>query len=85
MRIHYTPSFLRKMKKLEKSLREEAFDKIKLFEQDPQSYLLKTHKLHGKLDGRYSFSVNYQTRIIFIYINTQEVAFLGVGNHDMYK
>ena len=85
MNIAYTPQFLRMLRKLELSLQEEAIEKIELFENDPTHSHLKAHKLKGKLKNRYSFSVNYQTRIVYIYLSKNEVAFLAIGDHDVYK
>jgi addiction module RelE/StbE family toxin len=85
MNIAYTPQFLRMLRKLELSLQEEAIEKIELFENDPTHSQLKAHKLKGKLKNRYSFSVNYQTRIIYTYLSKNEVAFLAIGDHDVYK
>ena len=85
MNIAYTPQFLRMLRKLERSLQEEVVEKIELFENDPTHSQLKAHKLKGKLKNRYSFSVNYQTRIIYIHLSKSEVAFLAIGDHDVYK
>ena len=86
MEVSYTPSFLRVFKTLPQALQEEAIEKIDLF-QDPKNHPgLKVHKLKGKLSGRYSFSVNYQTRIVFCYLNVKpkEALCLAIGDHDVY-
>ena len=85
MKVAYTPQFVRMFKKLEQALKEEAVEKIELFTQDSTHALLKAHKLKGKLKNRYSFSANYQTRIIYTPISKSEVAFLAIGDHDVYK
>lgn len=85
MDIAYTPQFLRMLRKLELALQEEAVEKIELFEKDPTHTQLKAHKLKGKLKNRYSFSVNYQTRIVYTPLSKTEVAFLAIGDHDVYK
>ena len=85
MNIAYTPQFLRMLRKLERTLQEEAVEKIELFENDPTHSQLKAHKLKGKLKNRYSFSVNYQTRIIYMHLSKNEVAFLAIGDNDVYK
>lgn len=83
--IQFTPNFIRQLKKLPKALQQEAVEKIKLLEVDPQNNFLKTHKLKGKLKDRWSFSVNYKTRIVFQYTDKQNVVLLAVGDHDVYK
>ena len=85
MYIAYTPQFLRMFRKLEKTLQKEAIEKIELFEKDSTHLQLKAHKLKGKLKNRYSFSVNFQTRIVYTSISRTEVAFLAIGDHDVYK
>jgi mRNA-degrading endonuclease YafQ of YafQ-DinJ toxin-antitoxin module len=85
MNIAYTPQFVRMFRKLERALQEEAVEKIELFEENPNHLQLKAHKLKGKLKNRYSFSVNYQIRIIYTPISGDEVAFLAIGDHDIYK
>ena len=85
IKIIYAPSFGREFIKLGKHLQEEAFEKIKSF-QDPKNHKqLKVHKLHGHLKNRYSFTVNYQYRIVFNFLSKNEAVFLSVGDHDVYK
>lgn len=85
MKVSFAPPFFRQLKKLEKDLQEEVFEKIDLFEINPKNSLLKTHKLKGKLNKKFSFSVNYKTRIVFLYLSKEEIVLLAVGDHDVYK
>lgn len=84
MKIIYLPIFVRQYKKLEPNLQNEVGEKISLFQKDAFHPFLKTHKLKGRLKDRWSFSVNYQYRIVFIYLSNKEVAFLAVGDHSIY-
>lgn len=83
--IIYLPVFLKRFKKLEPDLREEVIEKIELFKDSQNHERLKVHKLQGVLAGRYSFSVNYKVRIVFTRVSNREVAFLDIGDHDIYK
>lgn len=83
--IFYTPGFLRQYNKLPRLLQEEVQQKIGLFKKDPHHSFLKTHKLKGKMRRYWSFSVNYDYRIVFEYDSKNTIALLSVGNHDMYK
>ncbi len=85
MFVKYTASFLKQYYKLKDPLKEEIKEKIELFKEDPDHPFLKTHKLKGRLKGCFSFSVNYEYRIIFQYLPKKEAVLLAVGNHDIYK
>lgn len=85
LEVLYTPNFVRQHKKLLPALQQEVKEKIALFKEDPTHTYLKTHKLQGKLKGFWSFSVNYEYRIIFEYDAKTTVALVAVGNHDIYQ
>ncbi|MEK7528600.1 MAG: type II toxin-antitoxin system mRNA interferase toxin, RelE/StbE family [Patescibacteria group bacterium] len=83
--VLYKPSFVRQYKKLPDALREEVKEKITLFKKEPDHQFLKTHKLKGPLKGFYSFSVNYEYRVVFEYESKKTAVLLAVGNHDVYR
>ncbi len=83
--VIYLPSFIRQYEKLDKALQDEVDDKIDLFINGFNNQSLKTHKLHGRLKDRWSFSVNYKVRIVFKYVSKKEAAFLAIGDHDIYN
>ena len=85
MIIRYKPSFVREFKKLPIELQEEALERIDLFKDVENHKKLKVHKLKGRLEDFYSFSVTYSHRIVFSYESKDEVVFLAVGDHDVYK
>lgn len=85
MKIALTSQFRRMFKKLEDSLQLEALEKISFLEADINLEQLHIHKLKGRLKDRYSFSVNYKTRIVFCYLSKDEVALLAIGSHDIYQ
>lgn len=85
MQVSYKPSFVRALKKLPPSLRQEVLEVIAVFRQDPFDPSLKTHKLQGKLRGRWSFSVNYRYRIVFRFEGSDHVHLLVIGDHDVYQ
>ncbi len=61
-------------------------ERINIFTKDPFDPRLKTHKLHGKFDGYFSFSINNKYRIIFYYAeNDKDVKFYTIGTHDIYE
>ncbi len=85
IKIGYRPAFVRRWKKLPLSLQTEARDKIELFKDSSNHKRLGVHKLHGRLKKYYSFSLNYEVRIIFEFQNKESVVFLDIDNHDVYQ
>lgn len=85
MNVKFSPSFIHAYKNLPKKLQQETKEKITLFENDPKHPFLRTHKLKGALEGRWSFSVNYKYRIVFLYQSRETAVLLIVGDHDVYK
>jgi len=55
-----------------------------MFRNNPFDTRLKTHKLHGKLKDLWSFSIDERYRVLFEF-DGDDVIFLDVGDHDMYK
>ena len=47
------------------------------FKTNPHDPRLKTHKLSGKLSELWSFSVDYDLRVIFHFVTEHRVLFLG--------
>lgn len=85
MEIIYLPKFLKTYKRLPLNIRVLAEKKEHIFRNNPYDPRLKTHILSGELNGRWSFSVNYQYRIVFRFEGSDKVIFLVVGTHDIYK
>jgi mRNA-degrading endonuclease YafQ of YafQ-DinJ toxin-antitoxin module len=83
--ISITPNFQRQFSKQEEDLKEEILEKLELLKNKLNHQTLKVHKLKGKLSGRYSFSVNYKIRIIFNFLDKDEIILLAVGDHDVYR
>ena len=83
--ILYTEKFTAQFERLPKKIQDEAYKKIELFIQNPKHASLKSHKLHGPLSGRFAFSVNHKTRVVFEYGEGGIIAFLKIGDHDIYR
>lgn len=56
-----------------------------LFKENCFNPRLKTHKLKGKLNGYWSFSITYSHRGLFEFLDGDSVAFIDVGDHSIYK
>jgi len=85
MEILYKGIFVRQLNKLTKDLQDEVLEKIEMFRNRKNHEPLKVHKLHGPFKDCYSFSVNYEYRIIFSYESRKEIVLLAIGKHDLYK
>lgn len=85
MEVSFSPNIVRELNALSVAAREEAIERIELFAEDPLRPSLKVHKLAGRLKGRFAFSVNYRTRIIFSYVGKPRRAYLHhIGGHEVY-
>ena len=84
MKVRFLPIFARYLNRLDSKLQQEAIEKIELFKEKRNHKQLKVHRLHERLARRYSFYVNYKTRIVFSYLSKNEVALLAIGNHAVY-
>lgn len=84
MDISYSPKFIKQYSRLSDEVKDMAEEKENIFKLDNFDSRLKTHKLHGRLNGYYSFSVNFKYRITFSYYNETRVRFDSIGTHDIY-
>lgn len=85
VKIGYSSSFKRAFKKnisKNNELEQKFWDRIKKFEENPFTPILKTHKLSGELEGSWSFSVEYDCRIIFRFLEDNKVLLIDIGSHD---
>lgn len=83
--VSFKPSFIKQAKRLEDGLFEKVLKKIELLKSQANHHHLKVHKLHGKLEDFYSFSVDYDLRIIFEFKGKGGIVLISIGGHDMYK
>lgn len=84
MKIYYRPRFEREYKKLPLSLQLLAEKRVALFQNNPYDSRLKTHKLHGDLEGFHAFWVDFHNRIMFDFVDEETVEFYSIGDHDIY-
>ena len=55
---------------------------MELFSGDPFTPRLRTHKLTGKLEGLWAFSVDFDCRVIFKFLSKNEILLIDIGGHD---
>ena len=63
-------------------LKKRFWTVMRLFSKNPFDRRLRTHKLTGKLEGLWSFSVAYDWRVIFRFLSKDEVLLIDIGSHD---
>ena len=85
MKIELSAKFRKAYKKLAVRKPEVAviaLEKILLFSQQPNNPVLKFHKLQGEYNGQYSFSVEYDIRIIVDLVDSDTAVLTMIGSHD---
>jgi mRNA interferase YafQ len=88
-KISWSPGFKRTYKQylLKQPHFQTKFSSvIRMLETDIWNPSIKTHKLHGNLEGLYSCSIDYYTRLVFdiIEMNSIEsiILLIDIGSHD---
>ena len=85
IKVSFSSSFRRAFKKRiqgNTKLESRFWVKLKVFTNNPFDPSLKTHKLSGKLRDLWSFSVEYDQRVLFYFTDEEKVVFIDIGNHD---
>ena len=85
MKVSFSSSFRRAFKKRVKGkveLESKFWSKLKIFIENPFDPSLKTHKLSGKLKNLWSFSLEYNERVLFYFTEDENAVFIDIGNHD---
>jgi len=83
--VSFSSSFRRAFKKRIKGnldLEARFWQKVEQFTIDPFDQSLKTHKLSGKLKELWSFSVEYDERVLFYFTEDGNAVFIDIGSHD---
>ena len=63
-------------------LKQRFWKTMELFSRNPFHPRLRTHKLSGKLEGLWAFTVAYDCRVVFKFLNGDEVLLVDVGGHE---
>ncbi|MBH8573768.1 type II toxin-antitoxin system YafQ family toxin [Nostocaceae cyanobacterium CENA369] len=85
LKVSFSSSFRRAFKKRVKGnvdLETRFWQKLEQFTIDPFEQSLKTHKLSGKLNKLWSFSLDYDERVLFYFTEDGNVVFVDIGSHD---
>ena len=82
---HSALYFEKKFEKLPRNIKKISVKKILLFENNPYHPSLNTHKLKGPLAGYWSFYINKNYRVLFRFLENNEVIYYDIDTHDIYK
>ena len=63
-------------------LKKKFWGKMESFLENPFIPQLRTHKLSGQLAGLWAFSIDDDCRIVFEFIDKDQVLLIDVGSHD---
>lgn len=85
MNIRISTKFKKSYRKLPESVKGKAKEKEKIFKINPFEARLETHKLHGKYQEYWAFTVVGQYRIMFAFVGSDKVDFINIGTHEIYK
>jgi mRNA-degrading endonuclease YafQ of YafQ-DinJ toxin-antitoxin module len=61
---------------------EKFWKRVEMFRHNPHDARLRTHKLSGDLQDYWSFSVEYDVRIVFQFVAKNRAVFQDIGRHD---
>jgi len=82
--IAFSSSFKRAFKKNvagNASLETRFWERVELFKNNPFDPKLRTHKLSGKLKDLWSFSIEYDLRVVFSFAGQGRAIFVDIGGH----
>ena len=82
--VVFSSSFKRAFKKISKNkiIEKKFWEKLEVFIEDPFDKSLRTHKLSGKLQGLWSYTVGYDLRVIFYFKDKTHAVFIDIGTHS---
>lgn len=63
-------------------LKKKFVETIEIFVENPFHPALRTHKLSGRLKGLWAFSIDYDCRVIFKFMDDGSALLIDIGTHD---
>ena len=83
--ISFSTSFRKAFKRKVRgnpTLEERFWERIAIFKNNPFDPRLRTHKLTGSMRDRRSFSIDYDLRVLFVFVEPGRAVFGNIGTHD---
>ena len=86
MEISFDEAFKKSFRKRikNKAAEKDFWQRVDLFINDPFTPALRTHKLSGTLKGYWSFSIEYDLRVVFYFTSDKpkRAVFIDIGTHN---
>ncbi len=86
MEISFDDAFKKSFRKRikNKAAEKDFWQRVDLFINDPFTPTLRTHKLSGTLKGYWSFSIEYDLRVVFYFTSDKpkRAVFIDIGTHN---
>ena len=83
--IAFSKSFRKALKRKIRdnpALEERFWERVAIFRNNPHDPRLRTHRLSGAMRGWWSFSIEYDLRVIFSFVEPHRAYFTDIGTHD---
>jgi mRNA-degrading endonuclease YafQ of YafQ-DinJ toxin-antitoxin module len=80
--VAFSSSFKRAFKRRIKGnalLETRFWEKLEIFRNSPFDQSLRTHKLSGRLKDLWSFSIEYDLRVVFSFLEGHRALFVDIG------
>lgn len=82
MKADFHKDFEKDLNKLSQKHKEQFFERLNIFSEDPFYPILNNHQLHGKLIGRHSINITGDIRAVYEKIGEERVLFLKIASHS---
>lgn len=83
--VGFSTSFQRAFKRKIKGnalLETRFWERLEIFQNNPFDQRLKTHKLSGRLKDLWSFTIEYDLRVVFSFLEGDRALFVDIGTHE---
>lgn len=82
MRVITSPTFIKQFKKLPVKVRQQFKVRLELWLEDSGHPVLRVHSLKGNLQGYWSMNITGDYRVLYYFINDEEVVLALIGTHS---
>lgn len=83
--VAFSTSFRRAFKRKIKGnalLETRFWERLEIFQNNPFDQRLRTHKLSGRLKELWSFTIEYDLRVVFSFLEGDRALFVDIGTHE---